>query len=788
MFRHNLLLIYRNFKRFKSVFFINLIGLSTGLACALLIYLWVSDELKVDHFNEKDDQLYQVMQNVSHSDGIETIEATSGLLAKALADEMPEVEYTTAVIPSFWNSSKGVISRNDTRIKVKGQYASKDFFNVFSYKLIQGDRNDILSNKEGIVISTALAKKLFNTQESLVGKPVEWSGLSSSGSYFISGVFESPPSNATDQFDFLLSYELFSETHPWINEWENSDPRTFVLLKKGASAEHFNDKLKGYIKSKHKNSEASLFVQRYSDRYLHGRYENGISAGGRIEYVRLFSIIATFILAIACVNFMNLSTAKASRRIKEVGIKKAIGAGRLALIFQYMCESMLMSFLSLLVGILMVDLLLSQFNVLTGKHLFLNFDSTLILAVVGVTLFTGLVSGSYPSLYLSGFNPTIVLKGKLQTAMGEVWARKGLVIFQFSISVILIVSVLVVYQQMQFVQSKELGYDRDHVIYFDTEKVSEAFLSELKRIPGVINAGRFYHDLTGGHGGTGDVYWEGKSPDDKIDFGNLEVGYDLIETLGMKMVAGRSFSENFDSHNQIIFNEAGIESMGLVDPVGKNIKIWGEERQIVGVVKDFHFESLYEKVGPCFLLLVPMMPGTPSKVMVKIQRGSERATIKSLDRFYHQHNAGLAFDYKFLDDDYQRLYASEQRVAVLSQYFAGIAILISCLGLFGLAAFTAERRLKEIGIRKVLGSSVSGIVYLLTSDFSKLVLVSILIAVPISYIIAKQWLDSFAYKIPLEWWYFTWAGLIALFIAWLTVGMQSIKAARINPTKCLRNE
>lgn len=787
MLRHNLLLIYRNFKRFKGTFFINLVGLSTGLACVIFIYLWINDELSIDRFNEKDERIFQVLQNVGEKDAIETIDATSGLLAKALVDEMPEVEYATSVIPNYFNSSRGIFSFGDKRIKAIGQFVSKDYLNIFSIKLIKGDPNEVLATPEGVVISRQLALKLFGSTEEAMGKPLEWHGQSSNGSYYVSGIFDSPPSNASIQFDFLLNFDIWVKDHDYILQWGNSDPLTYIVLKEGTSAEEFANKIKGFVQSKTKNG-GELIVQRFSDRYLFGQYENGVPSGGRIEYVRLFSIIAFFILIVACINFMNLSTAKASLKAKEVGIKKAMGAARKSLIFQYIGESIFISFVSISIAVLIVDVLLPQFNILTGKQLELNFSGTLVLAMLSITLVTGFISGSYPALYLSGFSPSAVLKGKIRTALSEVMIRKGLVVFQFAVSIILIVCVWVVYEQMQFIQNRNLGYKRDHVIYFDTEKVSDGLMNDLKAIPGVVNAGRFYHDLMGGHGGTGDIQWPGKSPDNKTDFSNLEVGHDLIETMGMEMAEGNSFSEKINWEDQIIFNEAAIESMGLKDPIGQTITIWGMKRKIVGVVKNFNFESMYNTIGPCFLFLVPMVPDTPSKIMVRIRSGTEKETIQQLDKFYRLHNPGLAFDYKFLDDDYQRLYASEQRVGSLSRYFAGMAVIISCLGLFSLAAFTAERRLKEIGIRKVLGSSEAGIVYLLSGDFTKIVLIAIGIAIPVSYMITYQWLDHFAFRIPLQWWYFIGSGLVALFVAWLTVSSQAIRAARVNPTRCLKED
>jgi ABC-type antimicrobial peptide transport system permease subunit len=483
---------------------------------------------------------------------------------------------------------------------------------------------------------------------------------------------------------------------------------------------------------------------------------------------------------------MNLSTAKASRRIKDVGIKKAVGAARRTLVVQYLSESMFITFLSLIVAILLVDVLIIPFNTLTGKDLNLTFDAQLMLTALGVAVVTGLLSGSYPAFYLSGFKAACVLKGRVHTLVGDVRARKALVIFQFVISVILIISVWVIYRQMEFVHSKNLGYTRHHIIYFDTPKMTKAFMADIKNISGVLNAGGGRIEAGGILGGTNDVQWEGKGPEDNIFFSNLWLSYNLIETLGMQLVAGRSFSEDFGSHDQIIFNEEAIERMGLKDPIGKRVTIGGEERQIVGVVKNFHFESLYEEVKPCVLLVAPLEYAP--KISVKIHAGTESVTIENLQKVYQKHNPGQPFDFKFMDDDYDRLYASEQQVSSLTKYFAGLAILISCLGLLGLAAFTAERRLKEIGIRKILGSSVFGIVYLLSADFTKIVFVAIVIALPAGYFITKHWLDSFAFKIELEWWYFIGAGLIALIIAWLTVASQAIKAASTNPVKHLRNE
>jgi ABC-type antimicrobial peptide transport system permease subunit len=674
-------------------------------------------------------------------------------------------------------------------VRASGPYVGKDYFHIFSYELLQGDKNTVLADKNSIVVSEALALKLFNTTENILGKTV----IHQHGQeYVVSGVFRLPV-NSSAQFDFALSFERFMEVRGINNfNWGSTGPFTYVLLKQDANVDAFNKKIADYILLKTNNevTHRTPFIRLYAKAYLYDKYENGIPAGGRITYVKLFCIIAIFILVIASINFMNLSTAKASRRIKEVGIKKAVGAQRKTLIAQYLGESLLLSFLSLVVAVILVQLILPQFNEITNKNLFLKIEPKLITAFLGITLFTGLVAGSYPALYLSHFSPAAVLKGKVTSSLGELWARKGLVVFQFALSVIFIVSVLVIYKQINFLLSKDLGYDKHNVIYFRMEGKTgenrETFLSELRMIPGIVSASSTGHDMTGHNSGTYGVQWEGKNPDDKTEFENIAADYDMIETLGVEILEGRSFSRDFGSDSaSIIFNEAAIKFMGMTDPIGKTIKLWGEDRKIIGVIRDFNFESLHKNVGPLFFRLEP---SSTYLYMAKIESGKERETIQRLRSFYQKFNPDFLLDFKFLDEEYRIQYETEERISLLSRYFAGLAVLISCLGLFGLAAFSAERRRKEIGIRKTLGSSVTGIIYLLTTDFTKTVLISIVIALPLSYLVVKEWLSGFAFKIQLEYWYFIGAGFIALCIAVATVGMQAIRAANINPTKCLRDE
>ncbi|MTI88452.1 MAG: FtsX-like permease family protein [Balneolaceae bacterium] len=792
MLKHTLLLIYRNIKRFKSSFLINLIGLSVGLACATLIFLWVNDELQVDAFHENNERLYQIMENQQLANRIVTQEFTPDLLAETMAREIPKVEYAAAVTPSSW-FGKFTLSTPSENIKAMGQFAGSDFFNLFSYNLIYGDKSQVLADKQSIVISTTLASRLFDSPQQAIGQTLRWKMRDFDKQVTITGVFEDVPANSTEEFDFVLTFEIFKEmsktTGRPIN-WDNHGPSTYIVLQEGVHIDQFNKDIENFIKQKIETSNVTLFAQSYSDRYLYGNFENGIQAGGRIEYVRLFSIIALFIVIIACINFMNLATAKASQRLKEVGVKKAIGAGREKLIIQFLVESVAITLCSMILALFMVELLLPQFNQITSKKLSLIFDPTLALIVLGIVLVTGLLAGSYPALHLSGFSPAKILKGKSYSSAGENWIRKGLVVFQFTLSVILIASVLVVYKQVEFIQDKNLGYNKDNIAYFSMEgravKNHDTFLKGVRNIPGIVNASSIGQNIIDNTSSTSGVWWEGKNEDEIVRFYLITANYNLLETLDIKLKEGRTFSTKFSNENEkVIINEAAAELVGYNDPIGKPISLWGETKQIIGIAKNFHFTSLHNEIKP---LMVRFDPDETNLVMAKIQAGTEQRTLNQLRDYYNSFNPGYPLEYSFLDQNFQSQYKAEQRVSVLSRYFAGIAIIISCLGLFGLAAFTAERRQKEIGIRKVLGADDIGIVYLLSGHFAKIVLTAIIIAIPISYIMAAKWLNGFAYHIELKPWYFISTSLIALAIAWLTVGIQAIKAATIKPVDSLRSE
>ncbi len=787
MLKHNLKIAFRNFKKDKSTFLINLIGLSTGLACAIMIFMWVNDEVSVDKFHKNDNQLFRVFSNYDENGQISTEKVLPVPLAKALEDELPEVKHGACSTKPF--STNGLTS-NDIYLSAKGRYVTDNFFQLFSFEMLEGNRHQIFPNKSGIVISESLAKKFYPTTENVLGKIVTYEIGSKTIEIFISGVFKDLPKNSTFQFDYLLSMDLYVDRLNKDIMWNNYLAETFVLVHKDVELSNLNNKIRKFLKTKHESTDEILWAQQFTDGYLNGEYKEGLITGGRITYVRLFSLIALFILLIACINFMNLSTANATKKFKEIGVKKTIGADRRTLIFQYLSESMMLSFFSLFIAVGLIYSFLPSFNSITGKELSFEITVSGLATILGITLVTGFISGSYPAFYLSGFKPATIFKGNIKNTWGELWARKGLVVFQFAISLILIVSVVVVYKQIEFIQNKKLGFNRDNVVHFqfnESDLVSQdIFISEVKKIPSVINAssmeGNFVNDVNDTNGS---FNWEGKDPNSDPVFHYFRINYDMMEMMDVDMIEGRSFDRKFNNENRkIIFNEAGIKLMGLKDPVGKTFNLWGDDFEIVGVAKNFHFESLYENIQPFFFRLV--QKNNSDKIMVKIRAGEEQTALAQLENLYKRNHPNLPFEYQFLDTDYQELYESEKRVSTLSKYFAGFAIIISCLGLFGLAAFIAQRRIKEISIRKVLGANPFSIIRLLTLDFTKMVVVAILIGIPISYFIARSWLNDFAFSIDLSIWFFIMAGLLTLAIAWLTVSLQTMKAARVNPVNNLK--
>ena len=805
MLKQHFKLFYRNVKRHKSTFIINMIGLTSGLSCVLFIFLWVKDEISIDNFHDNH-RLVQIMQNQTTPNGIETEGLTQGPLAEALKSEFPEVDKTVAVVDYPWfEGEKFLLSNGEGQFfSSENQFAGKNYFSIFSFPLAHGRIDEVLSNPNGVVISEEMARKLYGNSNA-IGKALEWVHDEYGGAYTITGVFKTLPQNSTVQFDAVFHLDVFLAENDDLTDWKNSDLKTFALLKPEVELGTFNQKLKNFLQTKDKNQDGTYFAQLFSEKYLHGNYAKGKPLGGRISYVRLFIIIALLILVIACVNFINLSTAKASTRTKEIGIKKVVGAAPKKLVFQFTIESIITSSIAMGIAILVVYTFLKELNTISGKQLGLEFDNTLILGILCITIGAGLIAGLYPAFYMSHLSALHGLKGKVSERHGEKRFRKGLVVFQFVISIVLIAAVSIVYKQMHFVFKKNLGYEKEHIVWFSSgvlesnlnevhesnglsEDQIEHFLQTLKNIPGVVNAANFRHTMMADFGTTTGLHWPKMQVGQEVQFGQISGGYDFIETMQIRLKEGRHFSRAFKTEKEkIIFNETAIKKMGMKEPIGKVVSLWGEDKEVIGVVKDFHIDNLYSQVMPVFMKLDNN--NFASNIMVRLHPKNKTATIQRIKAAYKDYFiTGMPFELHYLDDNHQSLYEAEKRVADLSKYFAGMAILISCLGLFGLAIFSAERRKKEISIRKVLGQSIRQVTVMLSTEFLKLVFVAILIALPVAYFLAEGWLAQFAYSIPLHPGYFIGAGVAAMAIALLTVGSQSIRAAHRNPVDALRNE
>jgi len=789
MLKHNILISLRSFKRFKSTFFINLIGLATGLAATLLIYLWVTDELSMDKFHSHNERLYQVMQNSETASGVMSFPWTPLQLGQTLIERFPEVENATTTYEMDPEEGESFLSFGNEYFSIKDQWVDEHFFEVLNFPLVQGSSKSFFEQRNNVLISKSLAEKLFTNTEEAIGKTVNLKNTDFDTGFIVAGIFEDVPSNSTIQFDALFHLATYVAAQAeYFPNWTSNNTITYTLLQPGTDLTDFNQKIYGLTESFEPNAQSKLFVQRLDQRHLYGSYRDGKVSGGRIAYVQLFSMVAIVILVIACINFMNLSTAKANTRLKELGVKKALGVKRSSVIGQYLTESFLLTIFSVMVGYILALACLPVFNHIIGKELSFQFNANIVLGTLIITIITALLAGSYPAIYLSRIKTVTSLKGVLNHSLGDMWARKGLVVFQFCVSIILIVSVLIISNQIGYIQSKNLGYDRDNVLSFQFSSLDDndynRLLEEIKSFPGVLNVTGADHNLTGNNGRTGGVNWPGRQ--DRLSFLNLETGMNFVETMDIEVVEGRSFDPAILSDfDKVLFNETAIAQMGLEDPIGQTVQIWGREKQIIGIVKDFHVETLYNQISPT---LIQVYNGALSQVFVKIQAGTELQTIGQIEEVYTQINEGLPFNFSFVEDNYQQMYKAENQVASLAKSFTFIAIIISCLGLFGLSAFTTERRSKEISIRKVLGSGNWRIVEMLTKDFAKLVLASLLFGLPISYLLASNWLSDFEFRIGLELWYFLVAGILILSISWLTIGLQTFKAARANPIDALRLE
>ncbi|HVW62722.1 MAG TPA: ABC transporter permease [Puia sp.] len=777
----------RNLWKHKGYSFLNIFGLAMGMTCSLLILLWIRDEQSVDGFHANRDRIYRVYERQYYDGKIEAGYYTPGLLPAEMKKVLPEVELASG----FTWQDNSTFQVGDKILKEKGSAAGADFFRMFSYPLLQGNPATALPTLSDIAISRKMAVDFFGSPREAMGKTIRYQN---SKSYTVSSVFEDLPENTSDKFDYLLHWDAFLEDNAWAKEWGNNGPNTYLLLRKDADPALVTKKiakfLDNYNKEQSKSFRIELGMQRAADVYLHSNFRNGEVAGGRIEYVRLFSLVAVFILLIACINFMNLTTARSVNRAKEIGIRKVVGAVRPALVRQFISEAILLSFFSMILAMAMVILLLPVFNQLTGKHIIFPYGSSSFwLWMAALTLITGAFAGSYPALFLSSFKPIRVLKGTLRFSAGATWFRKGLVVFQFVLSIVLIIGTIVVAGQVNYVRTINLGFDRENLVYIplegDLTGKHKVFKEAALRLPGVSLVSRITQTPTDLENGTGGVDWDGKDPNIQPMFTQASVGYDLAKTLQLQFAAGRDFSPDFPTDSVgYILNEAALKKVGYKDPIGRRLTFWQKKGTIVGVLKDFHFNSLHEPIKPLIIRLREHEDW--GNVLVRTKAGQTKEALAGLERLCKQLNPRFPFTYRFADEEYQKLYKSESIVHRLSNCFACLAVFISCLGLLGLAMFTAEQRTKEFGIRKVLGARVSTLFGLLSWEFLLLVLIAFVVASPLAWWAMHQWLQNFAYHIDIGWWVFILAGIMALLIALLTVSFQALKVAVANPVKSLR--
>jgi putative ABC transport system permease protein len=790
MIKNYLKTAFRNLWRNKAFSLINVMGLALGLACSLLIMLWVKDEYGVDAFHKNGAQLYSVYERQNHDGQWSASHSSPGVMADEMKRVMSEVQYATNYA---WNDLS-TFEANNKKIKESGNYAGPDFFKMFSYPLLQGNAIKVLQTPSDIAISKKMAEDFFGSPAEAIGKTIRWQNKED---FKITAVFDNVPQTSTAQFDYIFNWETFLKHNDWAKDWTNNGPPCYIMLREGTDAKAFENKiirfLDKYNKEQTPGDYIRLGIERYGDIYLHSDFDkNGNLSGGRIQYVQIFSIVAIFILLIACINFMNLTTARSVKRAKEIGVRKVVGAVRSSLIRQFIGEALLIVLLSVTVALLIVTLVLPQFNQLTGKHIMMPFGSAAFwLSIAALLLMTGFISGSYPALYLSSFNPVRVLKGTLKFGRGTLWFRKGLVVFQFMLSIILIIGTIVISKQVNYIQSVNLGYNRENLIYIplegDLTGKFEVFKTQALNMPGIKSITRMSQNPTQIDNGTGGVQWEGKDPNSGIEFTWAMAGYDFTKTLNTQIAQGRDFSKDFatDSVGYIV-NETALEITGYKNPVGKPFTFWQKKGTIIGVIKDFHFNSLHETIHPLVLSLGENLGW--GEALIRTERGKTKEALASLERICKELNPKFPFTYKFSDEEYAKLYRSEQVIGKLANYFAFLAIFISCLGLLGLVMFASEQRTKEFGIRKVLGASPVTLFNLLSKEFLLLVLIAVIIASPLAWIAMNSWLQDYVYRIHISWWMFVIAGAISVFIALITVSFQAIKAALANPVKSLRTE
>jgi len=778
----------RNLWRNKTYSALNIFGLAIGIACAGLIFLWMEDEVNYDQVNVKKDRLYRLLENQTYDGKVRTFWSTPGPLAEAIKTEIPGIVNACRVS----GSRPTLFSIDDKAIYEKGGFADHAIFDLFTWQFVQGNPKDAFSQLYSVVISEKMADQFFGKSANVIGKTIKFDNKQD---YVVSGVVKDLPANSTLQMEWIAPFEIFfKENTERLTAWGNNSLATYVELSPQADKAKVNQLLAGSIKKRLPETSTTPFLFSMNDWRLRDQYEDGQQAGGRIEYVRMFTIIAWIILLIACINFMNLSTARSEKRAREVGVRKVLGAGKRRLITRFIGESILMALLAVILGLIIIGIALPAFNVLVEKQLTPGLNNPIhILALVMIALLCGLVAGSYPALYLSSFNPVFVFKGIRIKGGSASFIRKGLVVTQFTVSIVLIISTIIIYQQVQHVKNRDIGYDRNNLLAMDVRgNIAKNFAvikDELIKTGAVENAALNSYNVMDIGNNSSNFTWQGKDPNSSILISARGVSPEFIATTGMKIAEGRDFQHNAiaDSSN-ILITETFAKMMGEGSAVGKTVTFLsgGNAMHVVGVVKDFIYGDMYTKSDPVMFFLNNDIART---MYIRIGNNANvEASLAKIGTVMKKGNPGYPFEYKFVDDQFNDRFKSEALIGKLSRVFAVLAIIISCLGLFGLAAYTAERRTREIGIRKVLGASVTGITHLLSKEFLQLVLLSALISFPLAWWAMHQWLQSYSYRVNIQWWVFLAAGGLAVLIALMTISLQSIKAALMNPVKSLRSE
>jgi len=785
LIKNYLKIALRNIKKHTWYSFINIAGLAIGMTCCILILLWVQDELSYDRFHENASDIYRVIQDINFADHSTTWTITQGPLGPSLKKDFPEIINATRI------TGRGLrLTYNDRSFDEVVGMADPSIFEMFTFPLIKGNPATALSDPNSIVLTEEMAEKYFG-DENPIGKTIQ---ADNEYDFLVSGVLKKIPDNSHLQFDFIIPFIFGRELNYTVDRWGNSQFRTYVQIQKGIPVQEVIQKISGYLYEKPTiEKDARLNLQPLTRIHLHSNYEFD-TAHGDITYVALFSLVAFFILFIACSNFMNLATARSGNRAKEVGMRKVAGAHRSSIIKQFFGESILLAFIALFFSLIIVKLLLPAFSNLAAKELSMNISGNLsgLLMLFGIALLTGIISGSYPAIFLSSFQPVKVLKGSLRSGQKGSVFRKILVVTQFSLTILLIICTGVVHNQLNYLRNKKLGYDKEHMIYmgmrgdmranFDTLKNELLINSNISGVTASSNVPTYGYTFSNSL-----WRWEGQNPDEEILMRAVFIDYDYFKTFGMEIAEGRSYSKEFstDTTEAIIVNEAAVKAMRMKSPLGKRLSINEQNFQIIGVVKNYNFRSLRQGIDPLILLFEPQA----SRVLfAKLKSDNISQTIGYIEKIREKFAPGYPSNYHFLDEALDDLYRSEERVGTIFRYFSVLAIFISCLGLFGLASFMAEQRTKEIGIRKVLGATVSNIIFLLSKEFAKWILVANIIVWPIAYYAANKWLQGFAYRTTIGLWIFILAAAMVLFIALLTVSYQSFKAATANPIDSLKYE